>query len=109
MIVQLHELLTEIEHDNRVAVVVFDSAVPDFFLAHYDLAADPAPFDVLPPVPTPFHHWANFLIRLSTCPAVPISASRGGARPAGSELVLASDIRFASRERAVIGQFEVGF
>ena len=38
MIVALHDLLTEIEQDNRVAVVVFDSADPDFFLAHYDIA-----------------------------------------------------------------------
>jgi enoyl-CoA hydratase/carnithine racemase len=40
---------------------------------------------------------------------VTISAIRGRARAAGSELALATDIRFASRERAVIGQFEVGF
>jgi enoyl-CoA hydratase/carnithine racemase len=40
---------------------------------------------------------------------VTISAIRGRARGAGSEFVLATDIRFASRERAVLGQFEVGF
>ena len=38
-----------------------------------------------------------------------ISALRGRARGAGSEFALATDIRFASRERAVLGQFEVGF
>src|SRR5712672_3344058 len=79
MLVLLHDLLTEIEQDNRVAVVVFDSANPDFFLAHYDIAADQSAFDALPAAPSPFHHWADFLIR------------------------------FASRERAVLGQFEVGF
>ena len=109
MIVELHQLLTEIEQDKHVAVVVFESADPDYFLAHYDIAADPSPLDALGPAPTPFHHWANFLIRLSKSPAVTISAIRGRARAAGSELALASDIRFASRERAVIGQFEVGF
>src|SRR6266403_3889698 len=108
MIVALDELLTEIEHDNRVAVVVFDSADPDFFLAHYDIAADQSAFDGLPVAPTAFHHWANFLIRLSKSPAVTISALRGRARGAGSEFALATDIRFASRERAVLGQFEVG-
>ncbi len=56
MIVALDELLTEIEHDNRVAVVVFDSADPDFFLAHYDIAADQSAFDGLPVAPTAFHH-----------------------------------------------------
>src|SRR6266446_6038136 len=48
-------------------------------------------------------------IRLSKSPAVTISAIRGRARGAGSEFALATDIRFASRERAVLGQFEVGF
>jgi enoyl-CoA hydratase/carnithine racemase len=108
MVVQLHELLTEIERDHRVAVVVFDSADPDFFLAHWD-TSDLAPLDKLPAASNPFHQWASFLIRLSKSPAVTISAIRGRARGAGSELVLATDIRFASRERAVIGQFEVGF
>jgi len=42
-------------------------------------------------------------------PAVTITALRGRARGAGSEFALATDIRFASRERAVLGQFEVGF
>ena len=109
MIVALHDLLTEIEKDNRVAAVVFDSADPDFFLAHYDIAADQSPFDALPLAPTAFHHWANLLIRLSKSPAVTITALRGRARGAGSEFALATDIRFASRERAVLGQFEVGF
>src|SRR6266478_345291 len=109
MIVALHDLLTEIEQDGRVAVVVFDSADPDFFLAHYDIAADQSAFDALPAAPTPFHHWADFLIRLGKSPAVTITALRGRARGAGSEFALATDIRFASRERAVLGQFEVGF
>jgi enoyl-CoA hydratase/carnithine racemase len=109
MIVELNQLLTDIEQDDQVAVVVFDSASPDFFIAHFDIAADPAPLQALPPAPTPFHHWANVLIRLSVSPAVTISAIRGRARAAGSELALATDIRFASRERAILGQFEVGF
>src|SRR5260370_6595559 len=109
MIVALHDLLTEIVKDNRVAAVVFDSADPDFFLAHYDIAADQSAFDALPVAPTAFHHWANFLLRLSKSPAVTITALRGRARGAGSEFALATDIRFASRERAVLGQVEVGF
>jgi enoyl-CoA hydratase/carnithine racemase len=109
MIVALQDLLTEIEQDDRVAVVVFDSADPDFFLAHYDIAADQSAFDALPAAPTPFHHWAGLLIRLGKSPAVTITALRGRARGAGSEFALATDIRFASRERAVVGQFEVGF
>jgi len=109
MIVELHHLLTEIERDNQVAVVVFDSADPDFFLAHYDIAAAASAFDALPAAPTAFHHWGHFLIRVGKSPAVTITALRGRARGAGSEFALATDIRFASRERAVLGQFEVGF
>src|ERR1700704_5276987 len=109
MIVALHDLLAEIEQDNWVAVVVFDSADADFFLAHYDIAADQFAFNALPAARTPFHHWANLLIRLSRSRAVTISALRGRARGAGSEFVLATDIRFASRERAVLAQVEVGF
>jgi enoyl-CoA hydratase/carnithine racemase len=109
MIVELHHLLTEIEQDRQVAVVVFESANPEFFIAHFDVAADPEPLEVLPPAPTPFHRWANVLIRVSKSPAVTISAIRGRARAAGSELALATDIRLASRERAILGQFEVGF
>jgi enoyl-CoA hydratase/carnithine racemase len=108
MIVELHRLLTDVERADGPAVVLFDSADPDFFLAHYDVAAEPSAFDALPPAPTPFHHWANLLIRLSKSPAVTIAAIRGRARAAGSEFALATDIRFASRERAVLGQFEVG-
>src|SRR2546427_12769087 len=64
MIVALHDLLTEIEQDDRVAVVVFESADPDFFLAHYDITADQTAFKTLPGAPTPFHHLADFLVRL---------------------------------------------
>src|SRR5207302_10518341 len=41
MMKELLNLLTEIERDKRVGVVLFDSADPDFFLAHYDIAGDP--------------------------------------------------------------------
>src|SRR5258708_27730646 len=108
MIVALHDVLTTIEKDAQVAVVVFDSADPEFSLAHYDLTADPSPLDALPASPTPFHHWAELLIRLAKSRPVTITALRGRARGTGSELALATDIRFASRERAVLGQFEVG-
>src|ERR1700682_290039 len=109
MIVALHELLTTIEQDNRVAVVVFDSADPEFFMAHYDLTSDPSPLDALPAAPTPLHHGGQLLIRVAKSRAVTIPALRGRARGTGSEFALATDIRFASRERAVLGQFEVGF
>ncbi|HEV2174141.1 MAG TPA: enoyl-CoA hydratase/isomerase family protein [Nitrospira sp.] len=109
MIRELGELLAQVERNQEPAVLVFDSADPDYFLAHYDIAADPSLVNSLPPGPTGFHPWVDILVRLSKLPAVTISAIRGRARAAGSEFVLATDIRFASRERAVLGQPEVGF
>lgn len=108
MLRELKELLTELETDPGVNVVVFDSADPDFFLAHYDLLANPADAESLPS-PTGFAAWPDVLVRLSKVSAVTISAIRGIARGAGSEFALATDIRFASRQKAVLGQMEVGF
>jgi enoyl-CoA hydratase/carnithine racemase len=109
MIGELAELLAEVERNEEPAVLVFDSADPDYFLAHYDIAADPGLVNSLPVGPTGFHPWVDVLVRVSRLPAVTISAIRGRARAAGSEFVLATDVRFASRERAVLGQVEVGF
>jgi enoyl-CoA hydratase/carnithine racemase len=108
MMRDLKELLTELESNDTVNVVVFDSADPDFYLAHYDLAADPAVAEALPSA-TGHAAWVDVTVRISKLSAVTISAVRGIARGAGSEFVLATDIRFASREKAVLGQMEVGF
>ncbi|MHA3018858.1 enoyl-CoA hydratase/isomerase family protein [Mycobacterium sp. BMJ-28] len=108
MMSDLKELLTELESNDTVNVVVFTSADPDFYLAHYDLAADHAATEALPS-PTGHAAWVDITVRISKLSAVTISAVRGIARGAGSEFVLATDIRFASREKAVLGQMEVGF
>jgi len=108
MMRDLKELLTELESNSTVNVVVFDSADPDFFLAHYDLAANPEVAESLPS-PTGYAAWVDITVRISKLTAVTVSAIRGIARGAGSEFVLATDIRFASREKAVLGQMEVGF
>jgi enoyl-CoA hydratase/carnithine racemase len=54
------------------------------------------------------HAWLDFLVRLSRAPVLSIASIRGRARGAGSEFVLACDLRFGSRENTVLGQFEVG-
>jgi enoyl-CoA hydratase/carnithine racemase len=108
MIRDLKLLLTELESNTTVNAVVFDSADPDFYLAHYDLAANHAETEALPS-PTGYAAWVDVLVRLSHVPAVTIAAIRGIARGAGSEFILATDIRFASLEKAVVGQMEVGF
>ena len=109
MIVELRELLDAIEQNDGAAVLLFESADRDYFLAHFDVTSETlARVNALPPGPTRLHPWLDVLVRLSTLPAVTISAIRGRARGAGSEFVLATDIRFASRERAILAQMEVG-
>jgi len=107
-IVELAELVDLIEAQSDLNVVVFDSANPDFFLAHYDTENDPAQTAAMPAGPTGMHPWLDLMARLSRAAVVSIAAIRGRTRGAGSEFVLACDMRFASRENTLIGQFEVG-
>jgi enoyl-CoA hydratase/carnithine racemase len=110
MISDLRELFAPIERSEGPVVVVFESADPDYFLAHFDVALETlVRVRALPPGSTGLSPWLDVLVRLSKLPAVTISAIRGRARGAGSEFVLATDIRFASRERAILAQIEVGF
>jgi enoyl-CoA hydratase/carnithine racemase len=95
-VAELAELVGLIEQDSDLNVVVFDSANPDFYLAHHDVENDPMPA------------WLDVLVRLSRAPVVSIASIRGRAGGAGSEFVLACDLRFASRENTLLGQFEVG-
>jgi enoyl-CoA hydratase/carnithine racemase len=105
---QLNEIVTALETDENVKVVVFDSAVEGFFLTHYDFLAKPEDTINLPPGPTGLPQLPDMLVRLSRAPVVSIVSIRGRATGVGSELALASDMRFASREKAILSQFEVG-
>jgi enoyl-CoA hydratase/carnithine racemase len=107
-VAELAELVGLIEEDQDLKVVVFDSANPDFYLAHYDTEHDPGRTAALGLGPTGMHAWLDLLVRLSRAPLLSIAAIRGRARGAGSEFVLACDLRFASRENTLLGQFEVG-
>ena len=105
---QLNEIITALETDERVKVVVFDSAVDGFFLTHYDFLAKPEDTTRLPPGPTGLQQLPDMLVRLSRAPVVSIASIHGRATGVGSELALASDMRFASREKAILSQWEVG-
>jgi enoyl-CoA hydratase/carnithine racemase len=105
---QLDEVITAIETDTQVKVVVFDSAVEGFFLTHYDFLAKPEDSTRLPPGPTGLQPLPDMLVRLSRAPVVSIASIRGRATGVGSELALACDMRFASREKAILSHFEVG-
>jgi enoyl-CoA hydratase/carnithine racemase len=104
----LNAIITELEKDEHVKVVVFDSAVDGFFLTHYDFFAPLEDTTGLPAGPTGLQALPDMLARLSRAPVASIALIRGRATGVGSELALASDMRFASRERAILSQWEVG-
>src|SRR5256885_287569 len=105
---QLNEIITALETDEHVKVVVFDSAVQGFFLTHYDFLAKLEDTTSLPPGPTGLQPLPDMLVRLSRAPVASIASIRGRAPGVGSELALACDMRFASREKAILSQWEVG-
>jgi enoyl-CoA hydratase/carnithine racemase len=105
---QLNEIITALETDEQVKVVVFDSAVEGFFLTHYDFLAKLEDLTSLPLGPTGLQPLPDMLVRLSRAPVVSIASIRGRATGVGSELALSSDMRFASREKAILSQWEVG-
>ena len=100
-IVELGALINELEADPSVKVVVFQSANPDFFIAHLDVAKAAKQPEVL-------GLWRDFVLRLSSTPVVSIAKIRGRTRGIGNEFVLACDMRFASRQSALFGQPEIG-
>jgi enoyl-CoA hydratase/carnithine racemase len=105
---QLDEVITAIEIDKDLRVVVFDSVVEGFFMTHYDFLAKLEDTTRLPPGPTGLQPLPDMLVRLSRAPVVSIASIRGRATGVGSELALACDMRFASREKAILSHFEVG-
>jgi len=105
---QLNEIITSLETDQHVKVVVFDSAVDGFFLTHYDFLTKLEDTTSLPPGPTGLPALPDMLARLSRAAVVSIVSIRGRATGVGSELALAADMRFASREKAILSQWEVG-
>jgi enoyl-CoA hydratase/carnithine racemase len=105
---QLEEIVSLLEGDQDLKVVVFDSAVEGFFLTHYNFLAKLEDSTSLPPGATGLQPLPDMLARLSRAPVVSIASIRGRATGVGSELALACDMRFASREKAILSQWEVG-
>jgi enoyl-CoA hydratase/carnithine racemase len=108
MVRQFQEVINALEGDENVRVVVFDSAVDDYFLNHSDFLAKLDDLTALPPGPTGLPPWPDFLVRLTRLPVASIALIRGRATGNGSEIALACDMSFASREKAIISQWEVG-
>ena len=101
-------LLERAESDDTVRVLVFTSADPDYFISHVDLTripeyrAEAAALVGEPSIALLFRH-------LSASRLVTVAQIEGRVRAAGSEFVLACDMRFAARGSAVFGQFEPAF
>ena len=108
MLKQFQEVMNALEVDEQVKVVVFDSAVDDYFLNHSDFTAKLEDLTAMPPGPTGLPPWPDFLVRLTRLPIASIALIRGRATGNGSEITLACDMSFASREKAIISQWEVG-
>jgi enoyl-CoA hydratase/carnithine racemase len=105
---ELREIITAVEADEEVKVLVFESAVEGFFLNHSDFNADLKDLTSLPQGPTGLEAWPDILVRITRMPVVSIALIRGRATGNGSEIALASDMSFASREKALLSQWEVG-
>src|SRR3982751_4346432 len=108
MVRQFEAVIKAIEGDESVRVVVFDSAVDDYFLNHSDFTARLEDLTSMPAGPTGLPPWPDFLVRLTRAPIASIALIRGRATGNGSEIALACDMSFASREKAIISQWEVG-
>ena len=102
------EIITAVEADQDVKLLVFESAVDGFFLNHSDFKADFKELTSMPQGPTGLEAWPDILVRITRMPVVSIALIRGRATGNGSELALACDVSFASREKALLSQWEVG-
>ena len=103
----LAEVIDRIEASDKVRVVVFESADDDYFLAHFDMSGKSA--DATRAFgPTGLPATTDLLTRLASAPVLTIAKIRGRTRGIGSEFALACDLRYASVEKAVLGQPEVG-
>ena len=104
----LVSLIQRAEADGNVRVLVFASADPDYFISHVDLTrvaeyrAEAAKLTGEASIALLFRY-------LSTSRLVTIAQIEGRVRAAGSEFVLACDMRFGARESAIFGQFEPAF
>jgi enoyl-CoA hydratase/carnithine racemase len=94
-------VVDQLEADPDVKVVVFDSALPDFFIAHLNLDRVAEFGEGMPT-------WFDIVGRLANAPFVTVGSLGGRARGIGNEFLVSLDVRFASREKAVLGQLEIG-
>jgi enoyl-CoA hydratase/carnithine racemase len=107
-VVEFGKIISAIETDEDLKVVVFDSAVENFFLNHSDFTVKLEELTSLPQGPTGLEAWPDILVRITRVPVVSIAKIRGRATGNGSEITLACDMAFISREKGLLSQWEVG-
>ncbi|GAA4070125.1 enoyl-CoA hydratase/isomerase family protein [Actinomadura miaoliensis] len=109
LMADLRHVLTTLREDDSARVIVFDSADPEFFIAHVDMSLVDAPdaFDELAAdVPEGVNVFQALGELLRHQPQVTIVKLAGKARGGGAEFVAAADMAFAAIDRAGIGQIE---
>src|ERR1700740_1025274 len=105
----LQEILARMDTNESLRVRVFESANPDFYLAHFEVKDTASTLTLLQTVgPTGLPSLLDTFVRLTRSPIVSIAKIRGRARGVSSEFLLACDMRFASRENTALAQVEVG-
>src|SRR5712672_4782543 len=105
----LQDLLSRMDASPSLRVVVFESANPEFYLAHFDLSDIAGSLGLMKTAgPSGLPILMDTFVHLTKSPVVSIAKIRGRARGVGSEFVLACDMRFASRENTALAQVEVG-
>lgn len=103
----LQDLLARMDVSSSLRVVVFESANPEFFLAHFDLTGKIG--NIMSAVgPSGLPILTDTFVRITRSPVASIAKIRGCVRGVSSEFVLACDMRFASRENTLLGHPEVG-
>ena len=107
-VLEFREIMTAIETDPHLRVVVLESAVDGYFLNHSDFTAKLEDLTGIPQGPSGLEAWPDILGRLPRAPVASIAKIRGRATGNGSEIALACDMAFASREKAILSQWEVG-
>ena len=108
LMVELDRLSREVEADGAVRALVLDSADPEFFIAHADVAMILSlPREPLAEPPKELGYFHAMVDRFRTMPKVTIAVIEGIARGGGCELVQSFDLRIAALGRALFGQPEV--
>jgi len=104
---ELARLAEELEADPAALVFVLKSADPDFFLAHFDVAALIAMADAPAPPTDDANAYHAMCHRFRTMDKVTIAQIEGRVGGGGAELSMNFDMRFGVIGKTVINQMEV--